>query len=212
MFTGIVEEIGTVRSIVRGSAGATIEIGAEKVLEGTSVGDSISTDGVCLTVVSLKDGAFVADIMPETVRCSSLGMLRPGDKVSLERAMRADGRFGGHIVTGHIDGVGRISGMVRDDNAVRVTVRTGEELMRYVVRKGSVAVDGVSLTVADVSTDGFTVSVIPHTGECTALMRKRVGDAVNIENDIIAKYVERLSGGTSGRGGLSLEFLAENGF
>lgn len=212
MFTGIVEEIGTVKSVVRGTLGATFEIGACKVLEATSVGDSISVDGVCLTVVSLKDSTFSADVMPETMRCSALGSLRPGDRVNLERAMRADGRFGGHIVTGHIDGVGRIARLVREDNAVLVTVHAGEDIMNYVVRKGSVAVDGISLTVADISQGMFTVSVIPHTGENTALMSKRVGDSVNIENDIIGKYVEKMLGRPSADRGLSFGFLTENGF
>lgn len=212
MFTGIIEEMGTVKSVTRGSMGAVIEVNAAKVLEGTAVGDSISTNGVCLTVTAIKGRAFFADVMPETMRCSSLGDLRLGDKVNLERAMRSDGRFGGHVVTGHIDGVGKIVRMFREDNAVRVTISATSDIMRYIVRKGSIAIDGVSLTVADVTGDEFTVSVIPHTGECTALTLKGVGDKVNLENDIIAKYVERLVGPASGGHGLTMEFLTENGF
>lgn len=221
MFTGIVEELGTVKRISRGAKSATIEIGASLVLEDAHVGDSICTQGVCLTVTTLGSGSFTADVMHETLDRSSLGALSVGDAVNLERAMPMNGRFGGHIVSGHIDGTGRIARITRDDNAVWYTIEAAPELLRYIVEKGSIAVDGISLTVARVSERDFAVSTIPHTGAVTTLGSRREGDAVNLECDIIAKYVEKLmqprenggGGAASGTaGGITMEFLAENGF
>lgn len=211
MFTGIIEEIGTIKGIRRGNRSVVVEIGAAKVLEDTKVGDSIATNGVCLTVTALGNGGFTADVMPETMERSNLGSLKPGDRVNLERALCLNSRLGGHMVAGHIDGTGRITDRVKDENAVWLTVRTIPGILRYVVEKGSVAIDGVSLTVAYVDEAVFKVSVIPHTQEETTLTGKRVGDVVNLENDMIVKYVEKLMKQPQTKG-LSLDFLQANGF
>ncbi len=212
MFTGIVEEIGTIRSIQPGSKSVRIAIEADVVLEGTKLGDSIATNGVCLTVTQLDARCFWADVMPETLKRSGLGELRTGSPVNLERALRWDGRLGGHLVSGHIDGTGRLVAMDRDDNAVWYTISVDEALLRYVVEKGSITLDGVSLTVAEVGRSHFRVSLIPHTRQITALGSKRIGDCLNIEVDIIAKYVEKLFGPRTENSGLSLEYLQANGF
>lgn len=212
MFTGIVEEIGKIRSIQPGSRSVRLEIEAETVLEGTRMGDSIATNGVCLTVAQLERGRFWADVMPETLRRSNLGELRSGDRVNLERALRWEDRLGGHLVSGHIDGVGRLVAIEPEDNAVWLTVAAEEDLLRYVVEKGSIAMDGVSLTVAHVEAAGFKVSLIPHTRYVTALGHKRVGSIINLEVDVIAKYVEKLLGSRTQRPGISLEYLQANGF
>ncbi len=210
MFTGIIEEIGTVRGIRRGNRSVVLEIGAEKVLEDTKVGDSIATNGVCLTVTALGNSGFTADVMPETMERSNLGSLKPGDRVNLERALCLNARLGGHLVAGHIDGTGRISARVKDENAIWLTIKAAPEILRYVVEKGSVAIDGVSLTVAYVDEAVFKVSVIPHTQEETTLTGKPAGEVVNLENDMIVKYVEKLM--KQPQKGLSLEFLQANGF
>lgn len=216
MFTGIVEEKGIIRSLnINGSSG-TIRIEAKKVLEGTSIGDSIAVNGICLTVTSMGDGFFTADVMAETVRRSSLGSLSQGSEVNLERAMSANGRFGGHIVSGHIDGTGTVRSLVREENAIWVTIETPPEILKYIVHKGSICIDGISLTVASVGSDNFKVSVIPHTGSETTLLSKRPGSPVNLENDIVAKYVERLmnykdSADESRSSGITMEMLAELG-
>lgn len=192
MFTGIVEEVGTIQGIRRGKRSCVLTIGCGKVLEGTGIGDSIAVNGVCLTVTSLGDSYYTADVMWETMNRSSLGQLTAGDPVNLERAMPADGRFGGHIVSGHIDGTGTVLDVRAEDNAVWYTIGAGPGLLRYIVEKGSVAIDGISLTVACVDGECFRVSVIPHTRQVTALSERRPGDAVNLECDIIGKYVEKL--------------------
>lgn len=226
MFTGIVEEVGRVCRVVSGHISGEIAIKANTVLEGTKIGDSIAVNGVCLTVIALQPDGFTADVMPETLRRSNLGLLQSGDPVDLERAMAANGRFGGHIVSGHIDGTGQIAEQRREGNAVWVRIRTAPEILRLIVEKGSVAIDGISLTVAAVSARDFQVSIIPHTGSETILLTKRPGATVNLENDIIGKYVERLLTGTpaahqasssspgcaSTEGSLTAEFLAEHGF
>ena len=215
MFTGIIEELGTIRSIRRGAASAVLSIGAEAVLSDLRIGDSVAVNGVCLTATGVDGSGFTADVMHETLRRSSLGALGPGSRVNLERAMAADGRFGGHIVSGHIDGTGTIAERRRDDNAVWYTVSAPPALLRYIVEKGSIAIDGISLTVASVEADRFSVSVIPHTAAVTLLGAKGPGDVVNLETDIIGKYVERLlrpADTPAARSGISLEFLAENGF
>lgn len=217
MFTGIIEEIGTVRRIERGAAGARLTIGAKAVLEGTKIGDSIATNGVCLTVVSMTADSFSADVMAESLRRSGLGQLQSGSPVNLERAMAANGRFGGHIVSGHIDGTGTIASQKREDNAVWVTVLAPAALLRYIVEKGSIAIDGVSLTVAAVDETGFSVSIIPHTGSETILLGKKPGETVNLECDVIGKYVEKLltpygkDEGTA-KSGITMDFLAQHGF
>lgn len=217
MFTGIVEEMGTVLSLEKRNVSAVLTIKAAKVLEHTRIGDSIAVNGICLTVTGMGNGYFTADVMAETLRRSSLGQLLHGGKVNLERAMAADGRFGGHIVSGHIDGTGTIRSMRPEDNAVWVEIDTPAKLLRYIVEKGSIAIDGISLTVAALTEHSFSVSLIPHTGEETTLLQKKPGDLVNLENDIIGKYVERLMQ-CSGREeepekkGITPEFLAENGY
>ena len=215
MFTGIVEEKGIIRSLkINGSSG-TIRIESRKVLEGTSIGDSIAVNGICLTVTSMGDGFFTADVMAETVRRSSLGSLSQGSDVNLERAMAGNGRFGGHIVSGHIDGTGTVRSLVREENAIWVTIETPPEILKYIVHKGSICIDGISLTVASVGSDNFKVSVIPHTGSETTLLSKRPGSPVNLENDIIAKYVERLMNYKEEENnissGITMEMLAELG-
>lgn len=211
MFTGIIEEIGTVRRIEHGAKGARLTIQAKTVLEDTRIGDSIATNGVCLTVVSMSGDSFSADVMAESLRRSSLGTLQGGSPVNLERAMAANGRFGGHIVSGHIDGTGTIASQKREDNAVWVKIKTPAPLLRYIVEKGSIAIDGVSLTVAAVTDTDFSVSIIPHTGAQTILLGKKPGDPVNLECDVIGKYVEKLTAPHK-TGGISTNFLAENGF
>ena len=192
MFTGIVEETGILKSIRASSREARLQIACKKVLEHTDIGDSISVNGICLTVVSLQETCFEADVMEETLRRSSLGSLQTGAMVNLERAMAADGRFGGHLVSGHIDGTGTVVGIEPRANAVWFTIRAKEPQLRYIVEKGSVALDGVSLTVANVTEEEFQVSVIPHTIQVTALKQKKPGDLINIECDMVGKYIEKL--------------------
>ena len=194
MFTGIIEEVGRVRSLRRGAKSFTLEVEATTVMEGTHVGDSIATNGVCLTVTSLTGKGFTADVMPETVSRTALGELVAGSPVNLERALQLQTRLGGHIVSGHIDGTGRIADRRQDDTALWLTVECDSKLLRYVIEKGSVTLQGVSLTVARVDERSFAVSLIPHTQAATTLHEARVDDRVNIENDIIAKYVEKLLG------------------
>ena len=189
MFTGIVEEVGTIDTISRGANSAVLIIRAEKVLAGTKVGDSIAVNGICLTVTRLMPHAFTADVMHETLNRSSFANAMRGAHVNLERAMAADGRFGGHIVSGHVDGTGRI---VEDDNAIWYTIHAAPQLIRYIVEKGSVTIDGISLTVAKVAEDNFSISAIPHTVSQTVLKDRKVGAVVNLETDIIGKYVEKL--------------------
>ena len=225
MFTGIIEEIGTVRSIRGGGSGVVLDIEASRVLEGTATGDSIAVNGVCLTVTP-GSGHFTADAMPETLRRTSLGSLRPGSKVNLERAMACGGRFGGHLVSGHVDACGRVADLVRDGIALVMRVSVPSDVLRYVARKGSVTLDGVSLTVASVSDadSSFTVSLIPHTMASTTLHLLKPGSPVNVEVDMLARYVERLlaagdaapasaqvDSGSAG-GGLTEEFLKKYGF
>lgn len=207
--------MGVLRSVRRGAHSAVLSIGAETVLSDLKIGDSVAVNGVCLTATTVDAGGFTADVMHETLNRSSLGALVPGSPVNLERAMAANGRFGGHMVAGHIDGTGTITARRQDDNAVWYTVSAAPSLLRYIVEKGSIAIDGISLTVASVAADRFSVSVIPHTAAVTVLGRKRPGDIVNLETDLIGKYVEKLlrpAEDTAPKGGISLEFLMENGF
>lgn len=212
MFTGIIEEVGTIQRIALKGISGQLAIKARKVLEGTKIGDSIAVNGICLTVTSLQPDGFTADVMAETVRRSSLSHAGSGDPVNLERAMAADGRFGGHIVSGHIDGTGQIRSFRQEGNAVWVEIETPPEILRLIVEKGSICIDGISLTVASVSDTGFAVSVIPHTGAETTLLKRKTGDRVNLENDVVGKYVERLLGGpgkSSSTGGMTMEFLEQ---
>ena len=216
MFTGIIEEVGVVKQIKQGARSAVITIGARRVMEDIHLGDSIAMNGVCLTVTSFDKNSYSVDVMHETLRRTNLGELKSGSRVNLERAMAADGRFGGHIVAGHIDDTGRITSMEKDDNAIWITVQTTSAVLRYIVEKGSITIDGISLTVAAVEADRFSVSVIPHTAAVTVLGGKRPGDPVNLEADLIGKYVEKLlrpaQAPPARRSALSLEFLSEHGF
>lgn len=213
MFTGIIEEIGTVAMIQRGQHSAVLKIQAKTVLEGTKTGDSIAVNGVCLTVTELFSDSFKADVMHETLDRSALAKLVCGSRVNLERAMPADGRFGGHIVAGHVDGVGRITRIRRDDTAVWYTVEADSGVLRYVVEKGSVALDGISLTVADVTSKNFSISAIPHTVRQTVLHERREGDLVNVETDVVGKYIEKLMRTTpQKKSAITRAFLTEHGF
>ena len=220
MFTGIIEEMGKVLKVEHSGAFAKIRIQAETVLEGTKTGDSIAVNGVCLTVTERGSREFTADVMPETLSRSSLGQLGPGSSVNLERAMAADGRFGGHIVSGHIDGTGSIEKIIREGNAVRYQIAAAPKVMRGIVEKGSVAIDGISLTVTEAGREHFEVSVIPHTLRETTLAHKKQGAIVNLENDVIGKYVERLlffdreekAAHSAPESNITREFLLRSGF
>ena len=217
MFTGIIEEIGTLKAISHGQRSATLEISAFKVLEGTRIGDSIAVNGVCLTVTSIGKGSFIVDAMPETLGRSNLGSLQAGSKINLERALRLGDRLGGHLVSGHIDGEGIIFNFREDDNAIRIRIATDKSLLRYIIEKGSVAVDGISLTVTHVDDKSFEVSVIPYTRNETTLCGRRPGERVNLETDMIGKYVERFSGFSADpqikeSKDISIDFLKENGY
>lgn len=223
MFTGIVEEIGTVVSVNRGVKSADLTLQGKIILEDMHIGDSIAVNGVCLTVTGQNADTFTADVMAETLRRSSLGKLTKGSQVNMERAMAANGRFGGHIVSGHIDGTGEIESFVREDTAVWVTIRTTSKLLKYIIEKGSIAIDGVSLTVAYVDNRCFKVSLIPHTAANTTLLSKKAGDMVNLENDIVGKYIDRLlhfdvqedvneDDKETVQKEISVDFLAEHGF
>jgi riboflavin synthase len=207
MFTGIVEELGKIISI-----GSSLKISASKVLEDVHIGDSIAVNGICLTVTSFTSFDFTVDAMPETWHRTALQQLGKGSSVHLERAMAANGRFGGHIVSGHIDGTGIITGYRNDGNAIWITIKTDREILKYIAPKGSVAIDGVSLTVVDSLSDCFTISLIPHTSSVTMLTSHKVGDMVNIETDVLAKYVEHLTGFSKNESKIDMEFLAKCGF
>lgn len=215
MFTGIIEEVGVINRLSLSGNSGSIDVKASKVLEGTKIGDSIAVNGVCLTVTNLKSSGFIADVMPETIARSSLNILTTGSLVNLERAMPADGRFGGHIVSGHIDGTGIIEEIYRDENAVRISIRAANDIMQLIVEKGSITIDGISLTVASTAEDSFSVSVIPHTLSETSLIKKEIGNLVNLETDIIGKYVQKLLKSNSNEvksNELTMEYLKEMGF
>jgi len=214
VFTGIIEERGNILSISSGATFARLRIGGSVIFDDLKLGDSVSVNGVCLTATVLGNNWFEADVMPETMTHSSLGALRSGSKVNLERAMSADGRFGGHFVSGHIDGTGTVQSLQNDGNAVRVRITAAPDILRYIIKKGSVAIDGISLTITDVDAASFGVSIIPHTGTETTLLEKVPGDVVNLENDILGKYVEQLmtSVPESTDSGVTMDFLIQNGF
>ena len=229
MFTGIIEEIGKIVTIKHGSKSIVLEVSAHLVMRGAKVGDSIAVNGVCLTVTRINNYGFCADVMPETLKRSSLGGLSSGSKVNLERALLVTSRLDGHIVSGHIDGTGVIDSFNKDDNAIWVKINTTPGVLRYIVNKGSVAVDGISLTVAEVDDSSFKVSIIPHSQDETTLVKRKIGDVVNIENDMVAKYIEKFSGFAKNEGSsstqdlstgldktkssnITMDFLKENGF
>lgn len=211
MFTGIVEELGSVKALRRDAGGARLTISASTVLGDTALGDSISVNGVCLTVVEKGAAEFSADVAQETLKVSNLGDLRIGQQVNLERALQLSARIGGHLVTGHVDAVGRIREKRQEGNAWRISIEAPEIALRYVIKKGSIAVDGISLTVAETEKTGFSVAMIPHTAKLTTLGFKAAGDSVNLETDVIGKYVEKLLSGRV-EGSLSLDMLKKNGF
>lgn len=215
MFTGIIEEIGKVTQIQKGTHSAILQMQAKIVLEQLKIGDSVAVNGVCLTVTSISSHSFTADVMHETLNRSALSGLTCGSSVNLERAMPANGRFDGHIVAGHVDGVGKIMQIRRDDNAVWYTIQAKSSIMHYIVEKGSIAIDGISLTVASLSADSFCVSIIPHTAKVTTLGMRKIGDTVNLENDIIGKYVEKFlmpTAPTSQKNTFTREWLLQHGY
>jgi len=215
MFTGIVEEIGKIQNVKRNTKSSVLAIKCKKIFEDIHIGDSVSVNGVCLTVTTFNNEIFTADVMNETLSRSSLGNLKKGSYVNLERAMSVNGRFGGHIVSGHIDGTGKIVKIEKDDNAIWYTMTVEENLIKYIVEKGSIAIDGISLTVAKVNEKNFSVSIIPHTAQETILSHRLVGDIVNIENDVIGKYVEKLITFEKSKkyeSNITMDFLINNGF
>ena len=213
MFTGIVEEIGKLTSIKRAANSARLTVNAPLVSQGTQLGDSISVNGVCLTVVNIEGTSLSFDAIPETITRSSLKAVGVGDVVNLERAMSAGGRFGGHLVQGHVDGTGVLQSVTDQENARILRIGASPDLMRYTIPKGSITLDGISLTVVDVGPDWFTVWIIPHTWSNTSLGRKRIGDPINIENDVIARYLEKLLDARGiGSSGVTMEKLIETGF
>ncbi len=209
MFTGIIEEVGIVKNIKKGTKSAILTIACSKILDDLNLGDSVATNGVCLTVTNVNNSSFSADVMNETLSKSSLGSLSNKSRVNLERAMPANGRFGGHIVSGHIDGTGKITSVIKDDIAIWYTIQTSPKIMRYIIEKGSIVIDGISLTIAKLTHDSFCVSVIPHTAKYTTLSEKKIGCFVNLENDIIGKYIEKF---TPNSNRINHEFLIKNGF
>lgn len=217
MFTGLVEELGKVKAIVRGVKSVRLTVTASKVISDVKIGDSIAVNGTCLTVVEYAEQWFTADVMPETVNSTVLANFKIGDVVNLERTLCVGDRFGGHIVSGHIDGVGSILAKESNDIAIIVKVKASPEIMRYIVKKGSIAIDGISLTVVECGQEWFTVSLIPHSAKMTTLGGKKVGDFVNLETDVIGKYVEKLLGQYSppsqGKASnIGLAFLEQHGF
>ncbi len=215
MFTGIIEEIGTVSAVKKGALQTRLSVSGEKIFGDLKIGDSVAVNGVCLTAAEISGKTFTADVMNETLNRSSLSGLKPGSHVNLERAMAADGRFGGHIVAGHVDGTGTVTDIKKDGNAVWYTIEADYTIIKYIVEKGSVAIDGISLTVAGVTDSSFSVSIIPHTAAETILSEKKCGDKVNLENDIIGKYVEKLMSYNKPekpQSRITAEFLARNGF
>ncbi len=212
MFTGIIEEMGTVLSLRMGGAEARLEVKAQKVLEGTELGDSIAVNGVCLTVAELTPSSFRAGLMPETLQRTNLGRLHPGDLVNLERALALGERLGGHLVQGHVDAMGKVQAFARQREALLVTIAAPPEVMRYVLPQGFIAVDGVSLTVVSCTDSTFTVSLVTYTQEHIALTRQRVGYLANLEVDILGKYVERMLGRAGNSQGLTEETLRRHGY
>ena len=217
MFTGLVAELGIVQRLARQGSSYHLTVGAKKVLDNLKIGDSVAVNGACLTVVRMDEGGFTADVMPETVRLTNIGSLQPGSKVNLERTLRLCDGLDGHIVSGHVEGLGTISEQRPEGIAVVVTIATPPELLKYIIKKGSIAIDGISLTVTEVTDTSFSVSLIPHTAKETTLGFKKVGDSVNLETDILGKYVERmLTWNKQTQVGkadtLNMQTLLENGF
>lgn len=216
MFTGLVEEVGTMWGVTGGDKSMKLTINAKKILKDIKAGDSICTNGVCLTVTSFTDSSFTVDVMPETMRKTNLGKLKKGSLINLERALQLSDRLGGHIVSGHIDGTGTIVEYKDEDIATWLTIETKQEIIKYIIPKGSIAIDGTSLTVVDVSNNSFRVSLIPVTKEETILLKKKIGDEVNLECDVVGKYIERFmtfkNTAVESSSKIDMKFLADNGF
>lgn len=212
MFTGIIEEIGQITSIQATADAIALTVQASKVLEDVQLGDSIAVNGVCLTVTTFTSKSFTADVMPETIDATSLRSLKRGSVVNLERAMAANGRFGGHIVSGHVDGVGTLLRKTPKGNAVYVDIQLPKELAAQCIHKGSICVDGISLTIFNVTDTSVTVSLIPHTYAETILSKKQVGDIVNIECDLFGKYVQHFMAQRQATSNISRDFLTQHGF
>ncbi len=212
MFSGIVEEIGRIRRVKRRGGSERVEVEAQRALEGTHRGDSIAINGTCLTVTDLGARSFMVELAPETLRRTNLGQVRPGDPVNLERSLRVGGRIGGHFVQGHVDGVGMVKGLQPEGSAVIATFSAPPNVLRYVVVKGFVAIDGMSLTVVDLLADRFTISFVPYTLSNTIAAYYRVGTVVNLEADILGKYVERILAYQEGTKEITQESLAQHGF
>ncbi|RKE00093.1 riboflavin synthase [Marinifilum flexuosum] len=217
MFTGLIEEIGQIKAIERGAKSIRLSISANKIMDDVKLGDSIATNGICLTVISFDSAGFTADVMPETMNRTSFGTLGTGSKVNLERAVRVGDRLGGHMVSGHVDGLGEIVGQEKDDNAIWVSIAAPKNILKYVIEKGSIAIDGISLTVAYVDEKIFKVSIIPLTQYDTTLTSKKAGEKVNLECDMTAKYIEKFmfhreEEEKSEKSDISMDFLKENGF
>jgi len=220
MFTGIIEEIGKITAVVKGQRSSQLWVQGELVIDDLKLGDSVAVNGVCLTVSQLHGNKWMADVMSETLNRSNLGDLKGGSAVNLERAMPANGRFGGHMVAGHIDGTGHIVQITKDDNAVIFEIKAPPKILRYIIEKGSIAIDGISLTVIGMTVDCFKVSIIPHTVKQTILGIKKSGDLVNLENDLVGKYIESLLLNPPSKtdrnqkksSGLTIDFLTEAGF
>ncbi|MEA3464615.1 MAG: riboflavin synthase [Thermodesulfobacteriota bacterium] len=214
MFTGLIEDIGTVRELRHGGVSVQLHVATSLPTSEIALGDSIAVNGICLTVVQLGGGFFVADVSPETLHCSSLGSLAPGSQVNLERALRLSDRLGGHLVSGHVDDTAIVVNRRQDGNAIHFVFKMATETLRYVVEKGSITIDGISLTVNEVTADTFAVAIIPHSLAQTTLRNVEIGSQVNIETDMIARYVEKLMTGriVPTSGSLTIEQLAKNGF
>ena len=216
MFTGLVAELGTVQHLARQGNSYHLTVAAHKVMENLKIGDSVAVNGCCLTVVRMTESEFTADVMPETVRLTNIGLLKTGSKVNLERTLRLCDGLDGHIVSGHVEGLGTILEQRPEGIAVVTTIGASPELLKYIIKKGSIAIDGISLTVTEVTDTSFSVSLIPHTAKETTLGIKKVGEKVNLETDIIGKYVERMlsfqTKSLAKEEKLSMDFLAQNGF
>ncbi len=214
MFTGIIEEIGTISAIIRGRVSASLTIKAQLVNSDLSIGDSINTNGTCLTVTEFNTNSFTVDLMAETMRRTNLYLLKSGSHVNLERALQLSDRLGGHMLSGHIDGIGTITQINQEEIATWFTISADKEILKYVIKKGSVAIDGISLTVADLTDSSFRISIIPHTAKETTLLSKKAGEVVNIENDLTAKYIEKFITGKKEeiKQNIDIGFLKDNGF
>ncbi|PJK15993.1 riboflavin synthase [Chryseomicrobium excrementi] len=213
MFTGIIEELGTIKRVSRSQEAMTLTIEAETILQDVALGDSIAINGICLTVTSFSKTQFTVDVMPETFAATTIGQLKAGNRVNLERAMAANGRFGGHFVTGHCDAVGTITSILANQNAIQMTIQFPENFRPYVIQKGSITVDGVSLTIFGLSQRELMISIIPHTVDKTILHSKKVGDSVNLEFDVLGKYIlGAAEAKKSPQSKVTHDFLQKNGY